>query len=159
MMELSFYNRLNQKINYEDQKSKEYLEHYQVLFAIKRDMQNMLNTQPRIKNAAEYGLSETILNYGLASLKKFNLHSTEDQEIFCTMVQQCIQLHEPRLTHVSVELDLKEGFPAPDLNIDFKIYATFIIDNSTHPLVLQSSLNTLGGTILIKDVQDNGHGQ
>lgn len=156
---LSFYNRFNQKIDYRDQKNDEHSNLYRVFVALKQDLQNMLNTQPRINNAAEHDLSATILNYGLPSLKNFNLLSTKDQDAFCIALQQSIQWHEPRLTDVSIKLDVNENFPAPDLTVDFKIYATLILDNTTHPLELQSSLHTDGGDILIKNIKNSYYGQ
>lgn len=155
-MYLSFYNRFTKKNDYESQAADLNDNFYYVLAALKEDLQNIFNTECRIQNAASYGLSDSILNYGFIGFKNYNLLSNEDQEAFCRAVEQCIQWHEPRLADISVKLD--ENFLMSDLTINFKIYAILTVDNIDYPLLLQSTLNPIGGIVLIKDIKSLDYG-
>lgn len=80
--------------------------------AIRRDLENLLNTRTAIADADLAGLPlcrRSVAHFGLADFAQLCLSSSADRKDICDQLQTAIALHEPRLTGARVQLIHEPG--------------------------------------------------
>jgi type VI secretion system protein ImpF len=120
--------------------------HREMLDAVRRDLEAMLNTRPCsvVLDAGLAGLADSILNYGVASVGGTVYGLEENRAAFRDQIEAAIRRFEPRLMRVKVEL-----VPDPegiDRTIRFRVVAELNARPAPEPLVFDSVLDpsTLG---------------
>jgi type VI secretion system protein ImpF len=112
-----------------------------------RDLHDLLNTRSRCGSwpAGCESLEATLANYGLPDFA--NLHSEE----FRKLVEEVIRRYEPRFKQVRVKLLNNAGGSArADRTLRFRIDALLYAEPSPEPLVFDSELEPVKGTIAVK---------
>ena len=89
--------------------------------AVRRDLENLLNTRWRCSRQPKLGesLESSLVNYGLPDFCGGNMQAAQNPEVVFNQILQAIERFEPRLKKVRV-LPLQEE-PAVDRNLRFQI--------------------------------------
>ena len=89
--------------------------------AVRRDLENLLNTRWRCTRQSEpgQGLESSLVNYGLPDFCGGNMQAAQNPAVVFDQVVQAIERFEPRLKKVRV-LPLQEE-PSVDRNLRFQI--------------------------------------
>ncbi len=129
---------------------------YQVLremkLAVRRDLENLLNTRVRSAGWPE-GLDEleqSLVNYGIPDMTGASMSSAKEREDFVRQLQTAIRRHEPRLRNVRLQL-LTNTEPL-DRTLRFRIEAMLQADPAPEPIVFDSSLQPATGDVEVKGV-------
>ena len=75
-----------------------------VLAAIRRDIENLLNTrQPPMPVGEEFAeLSHSVINFGLPDIDAMSASTSNDREDMCRLIRGVLAIYEPRLSDVRV---------------------------------------------------------
>ena len=112
-----------------------------------RDLHDLLNTRSRCGNWPPgcESLEASLANYGLPDFA--SLHPDE----FRKLVEEVIRRYEPRFKQVRVRLlDTAGRSGRTDRTLRFRIDALLFAEPSPEPLVFDSELEPVNGTIAIK---------
>ena len=112
-----------------------------------RDLRDLLNTRSRCGNWPPgcESLESSLANYGLPDFA--NLHPDE----FRKLVEEVIRRYEPRFKQVRVRLIGNAGRSGrTDRTLRFRIDALLFAEPSPEPLVFDSELEPVNGTIAVK---------
>jgi type VI secretion system protein ImpF len=125
--------------------------HHQVLSELKknvcRDLQNLLNSRARctIWPPGCDDLDKSLANYGLPDFA--DAHPDE----FRRLIEEVIRRNEPRFKEVRVKLLGDSGRGGRiDRTLKFRIDALLYAEPAPEPLVFDSELEPVGGTIAVK---------
>jgi len=112
----------------------------QLQLAIRRDLNDMLNTRQRcLSTPAELKeLCDTILNYGLPDLAGLNLAAYEDKDVVLRAVDQAVRRFEPRFKSVAVKHN--DG-PGEQRTLRFEIDASVHADPEPERVVFDSQVD------------------
>ncbi len=95
----------------------------QMIESVHRDLEQLLNTRWRVSSwpPTLNELERSLVNYGIPDFAGVNMSSPAEREAFREMVEEAIQMHEPRFIKVRVEiLDSRDRL---DRTLRFKIDA------------------------------------
>ena len=120
-----------------------------LLEAIRRDLENLLNT-PRSpqKFGPEFReLSSSILNFGIKDISSISGSDRNVWDIVVQDVRHAIELYEPRLKNVRVEL---KHFKDKKMmsKVEFEIHGQLVFEPSPE-LVFQSTIQLSNGRTLV----------
>jgi len=115
--------------------------------AVARDLESLLNTRSIIQEGALAGYTEcktSMVDYGLCDFADRSLSSPTDRTHICACIESAITRHEPRLTNVKAQLELRDDAAHPSINrLSFSITAVLVGSVSQEPVnfdaVLQPS--------------------
>jgi type VI secretion system protein ImpF len=127
---------------------------YQVLremkMAVRRDLENLLNTRIRCLNVPENlkELKRSLINYGIPDIAGARLGSAQQREEFCRLLQNIIRQYEPRFLSVTVT-------PSPatdpqDRTFRFRIDAMLVAEPAPEPIIFDSELRPASGSFEVK---------
>jgi type VI secretion system protein ImpF len=120
--------------------------------SLRRDLRNLLNTRARNltwdPNRLKM-LSKSLADYGLPDFTATSLGSDADSAKFCTLIQEIIERHEPRLKEVKV-VPAGEG-ETMDRTFSFRIEARLDVDQAPEPVVFDSQLKPATNTFEVKE--------
>lgn len=123
-----------------------------MLVTIKRDLQNLFNTQQQLQHSPYQALNDSIINYGLPNLKQLSLSSLEDKAYFKQMVALAIKRHEPRLGDVTVMLNEQDSQYPKGLNLNLRIKARLLVTPEAVPITFISEVEPISQTISVQDI-------
>ena len=115
--------------------------------AVIRDIENLLNTR-RVARAVPESLSQvghSLYVYGLRDFSNENPGSAQVLQRLRREVVQALNLFEPRLKNVVVQVDNRTG----DNNLHFRISATLVITPLSEPVVFDTLFDASRGEYVI----------
>lgn len=122
--------------------------------AVRRDLQNLLNTRWRCigwpTDLSE--LDESLVNYGIPDFTGANMVSGGSREDFLRIIGETIQRFEPRLKRVRVEL--VDNRDHEDRTLRFRIDAVLVADPEPLPVVFDSALERTSGSFRVESGAD-----
>lgn len=117
--------------------------------AVRRDLEDLLNTQRSIPNlAVEYPrLSKSVIGYGVPDASSFALDTPLGRRRFASELCEVIKTFEPRLIDVKIELasDQKNKFR----ELRFRVIARLVVESSPQ-LVFESILHVPTGQFTVQ---------
>lgn len=118
--------------------------------AIRRDLENLLNTRVRCTAwQPEYTeLENSLLNYGLPDFTAAGLNAASDPDVLVEAIERAIELFEPRLTDVRIRHVTDEYYFSR--TFQFRIEATLIINEKIHLVQYDSVLESTTGQFNVK---------
>ena len=118
--------------------------------AIRRDLENLLNTRSRCTAwLSEFTeLENSLVNYGLPDFTASGLNAASDPDILVHAIYRAIELFEPRLTDVKVRHVTDEFYF--NRIFQFRIEATLIINEKRHLVLYDSVLESSTGQFNVK---------
>lgn len=118
--------------------------------AVRRDLENLLNTRWRCTRQSEFGegLTSSLVNYGLPDFCGGNMQAAQDPDIVFEQVVQAIERFEPRLKKVRV-IPLQDE-PSVDRTLRFQIEAVLQVEPWHEPVRFTTVLEPTTGKVLVK---------
>jgi type VI secretion system protein ImpF len=120
--------------------------------AVRRDLQNLLNTRRRClplpPNLTE--LEESLVNYGMPDFTEVNMGSGEGRQRLRQILEEVIRRCEPRFKTVSVQL-LESEDPL-DRTLRFRVDALLYAVPAPEPVAFDTTLETATGTVEVRGV-------
>jgi type VI secretion system protein ImpF len=118
--------------------------------AIRRDLENLLNTRSRCTAwPPRYTeLENSLVNYGLPDFTSAGFNAASDPEILVEAIRRAIELFEPRLTNVQIRHVQDEYYF--NRTFQFRIEATLIINEKKHLVLYDSVLESSTGQFNVK---------
>ena len=117
--------------------------------AIRRDLQNLLNTRYRLvawpPELTE--LDDSLINYGIPDFTAASLNAAEDCDVLLRAIRTAINFFEPRLTDVELE---RVGNDYVDRTFRFRIEAMLLIEEKKHRIQFDSLLESGTGQFSIE---------
>ena len=118
--------------------------------AIRRDLENLLNTRSRCTpwppGCTE--LEDSLVNYGLPDFTAAGLNAASDPEILVEAIRRAIELFEPRLINVQIRHVRDEYYF--NRTFQFRIEATLIINEKKHLVLYDSVMESSTGQFNVK---------
>ncbi len=118
-------------------------------FAIRRDLQNLLNTRYRViawpPELTE--LDDSLINYGIPDFTASSLNAAEDTEVLIKAIRVAIGFFEPRLADVQIER-VEHDFV--DRTFRFRIEAMLLIEEKKHHVQFDSTLESSTGQFAVQ---------
>ncbi len=110
--------------------------------SVAQDLQNLLNTH-KVIGAEELPddfpeLRPSLVDYGIPDLTTISIYSDEQKQRFTEAVQRAIEVYEPRLKDVRVEL--LEANNEVELIFRFRIKAVLIVEPKPIPISFDTPL-------------------
>jgi type VI secretion system protein ImpF len=117
--------------------------------ALKRDLEWLLNTrQPPIPEFADFpAVRASMLNFGLPDINSLSLLSSSDQRSLRIAIENCLRIHEPRLTDVRVVL---ESSDTTDRRLRFHIEGNIKLDPAPEEISFDTVLEISSGEYKVK---------
>jgi type VI secretion system protein ImpF len=124
----------------------------QMLAAVKRDLEDLLNTrQTAGDQLIRYPeLAHSLLGYGLPDLISLPVHTPHDREVLCSLIQQIITSHEHRLKDVKITL-LEELAEDSNRSLKLRIEARLRLDPAPE-VAFETILELMTGRARVKAV-------
>lgn len=117
--------------------------------AIRRDLQNLLNTRYRIvawpPELTE--LDDSLINYGIPDFTAASLNAAEDCDVLVNAIRTAIAFFEPRLSDVQLE---RVGHDYVDRTFRFRIEAMLLIEEKKHRVQFDSTLESDTGQFSVQ---------
>jgi len=122
------------------------------IHALETDLQNLLNThQLFFKSANDYPeLSESFINYGLPTIKKFDKSNQNDCQKFQSIIKDIIETYEPRLKNVQVSIDSEKETNA--LSLSFNIHADYLTSPEPVAVNFNSMIEPMANKIKVMEI-------
>ncbi len=121
----------------------------EVKAAVRRDLEWLLNTRRTIEECPDSleELKRSVYNYGLPDISSLFLRSAADQGFLLREITNTLNVFEPRLASVKVDLDppTKERW-----NIRFAIEGLLLIDPAPEPVLFDTVLEPSNGEYQVK---------
>ncbi|MGH9606145.1 MAG: type VI secretion system baseplate subunit TssE [Terracidiphilus sp.] len=117
--------------------------------ALKRDLEWLLNTrQPPLPALADFpAVRASMLNFGLPDINSLSLLSSSDQRSLRVAIENCLRIHEPRLTDVRVVL---ESSDKTDRRLRFHIEGNIKLDPAPEEISFDTVLEISSGEYKVK---------
>ncbi|WP_374588421.1 type VI secretion system baseplate subunit TssE [Ideonella dechloratans] len=112
----------------------------QITDSVARDLETLLNARPGIEAASmpEHPLAaRSLLTYGLTDLSALNVASDRDRLRITEAIRRALQVHEPRLTQVEVQVRPSAQVGA---GLCFSIRARLRLDPCTESVAFDAML-------------------
>ncbi|MFU7559004.1 type VI secretion system baseplate subunit TssE [Stieleria sp. JC731] len=121
--------------------------------SVGRDLQALLNTRCRATSWPDdlKELDRSVFAYGIPDCVGISTGSREQQETLRKMITRAIEVFEPRLTKVRVQL--ADTNDPTDRALRFRIDAMLKIDPAPEPVVYDSELDATSGDFVVKGVR------
>lgn len=118
--------------------------------AVMRDLQHLLNTRatPEVAGDEYPELRRSGYSYGLQDFSALRLTSSQDRTKLARAIQETIELHEPRLSHVFIELP--EEVSTQKLKLTFHIAAQLDMDPEPERVSFTTELELSRGSYEVK---------
>jgi type VI secretion system protein ImpF len=118
--------------------------------AVRRDLENLLNTRWRCVRQAEIGdgLASSLVNYGLPDFCGGNLQAAQDPEVVFQQIIDAIERFEPRLKKVRV-VPLQDE-PSVDRTLRFQIEAVLHVEPWHEQVRFTTVLEPATGKVQVK---------
>ena len=118
--------------------------------AIRRDLENLLNTRSRCTAwSAEFGqLENSLVNYGLPDFTAAGLNAAANPDVLVEAIHKAIELFEPRLTDVRIRHVTDQYYI--NRTFQFRIEATLVINEKRHLVLYDSVLESTTGQFNVK---------
>ncbi len=114
--------------------------------AVRRDLENLLNSRCLPSSRDLEQLQDSLVNYGLPDFT--SLGGPRDRLAFCEIIKSAIQRCEPRLRGIVVEPLTEADDAARPLT--FRIAATLHVEPWSAPIVFDSYLDATNGSMDVK---------
>jgi type VI secretion system protein ImpF len=137
------------KFDYQNNTMDSTLSHNQFYEILRQDLENMLNTHAlniQLPIAKEE-LNKSILTYGIPDFMSFKLAHEGIKTELCKKIAELIQLHEPRLSEVSVSWQKQTQ---NNHCLKLQIEATLNLKNSLTNISFNSRLDPLTPKFIIE---------
>ncbi len=149
---LSVFDRLldNDPQNTQEQPSDESTQMKRLQQAIRRDLEDLLNTRSRCTGWPP-GCTEleySLVNYGLPDFTAAGLNAASDPDILVEAIRRAIELFEPRLSSVQIRHVRDEYYF--NRTFQFRIEATLVINEKKHQVLFDSVLESSTGQFNVK---------
>jgi len=117
--------------------------------AVRRDLEWLLNSRQIIGEIPPdfRELLSSLATYGLPDFTAFNVKNPSDQNRMRRVVEEAIQLFEPRLMDVIVSL---EPAAAAERSLHFRIDARLRVEPSPEPVVFDTTLHLYNGEYTVQ---------
>lgn len=108
---------------------------------IRRDLEWLLNTRLTDPNAHrdQEHLKQSLINYGMIDLNSLGLGDPSEQNRLQTCLKEAVELFEPRLQNVQVEMVARNSSEVLRL-VQFRIYAD-LKTNPAEPILFDTTLD------------------
>lgn len=118
--------------------------------AVMRDLEWLLNSRANPEEAGDEfpELRESGYSYGLADFSSLRLSSSGDRTKLARAIQQTIELHEPRLTNVSIEMP--EDVSMQKMKINFAVTALLDMAPAPEQISFETELELSRGSYQVK---------
>jgi len=118
--------------------------------AVRRDLENLLNTRWRCAEWPPHltELETSLVNYGLPDFAAAHARWSAEPERLLEVVQQTIELFEPRLQNVRVES--LQNVDSIDRTLRFRITATLFVDPIEDRVSYRSALEPTSGDFQVE---------
>ena len=118
--------------------------------AVRRDLENLLNTRWRCTRQTEFGsgLASSLINYGLPDFCGGNAQAAQDPDVVFEQIVQAIERFEPRLRNVRV-VPLEDE-PSVDRTLRFQIEAVLHVEPWHEPVRFTTVLEPTTGKVAVK---------
>jgi len=117
--------------------------------AIRRDIENLLNTRQRCRGWPE-GLSEleqSLVNYGIPDFTGTDLSADEHRETFCTAIEAVLRNYEPRF--LSVTVTMRDDADQLDRTLRFRIEALIHAHPAPEPILFDSYVDSATRSVAV----------
>lgn len=121
--------------------------------AVRRDLEDLLNTQKTLPNlAADFPLlAQSVVGFGVPDPSTFALDTPNGRRRFSAALCEVIKTFEPRLTDVQIELGNDQGDKFRELR--FRVIARLAVETAPQ-LVFESILHVATGQFSISEDQE-----
>ena len=121
-----------------------------VLHAVRRDLENLLNTRVRCKPlpADLREVHQSLVSYGIPDLCAASLGTDGERKEFCKALRAIIRRFDRRLQ--DVEVYLPEQDVAAERKVRFRIDAVLRVEPAPEPISFDSALSLATGTFEVK---------
>jgi type VI secretion system protein ImpF len=118
--------------------------------AVRRDLENLLNTRWRCTRQSELGkgLVSSLVNYGLPDFCGGNLQAAQNPDVVFEQIVQAIERFEPRLRKVRV-VRLQDE-PSVDRTLRFQIEAVLHVEPWQEQVRFTTVLEPATGKVVVK---------
>ena len=118
--------------------------------AVMRDLEWLLNTRANPEQATDDfpELRDSCYSYGLADFSTLILGSSGDRLKLARAIQQTIELHEPRLTNVTIELP--EDVSLQKMKLHFTVSALLNMSPAPEPVTFDTELELSRGSYQVR---------
>ncbi len=118
--------------------------------AVRRDLENLLNTRWRCTRQSEFGegLAGSLINYGLPDFCGGNMQAAQDPDVVFEQIVQAIERFEPRLRKVRV-VPLDDE-PSVDRMLRFQIEAVLHVEPWQEQVRFTTVLEPTTGKVVVK---------
>jgi type VI secretion system protein ImpF len=122
----------------------------QLKASVRRDLEWLLNTHQNPDRAPETyeELSRSLYNYGLPDVTSMGLHSPRDRQRLLRLIEQTVQIFEPRLVGVHVRALENPGLGPAVLR--FQIEALLEMDPAPERILFDTVLQLNSGEYQVK---------
>jgi type VI secretion system protein ImpF len=123
----------------------------QLKASLRRDLEWLLNTRRNPEEAPDtyVELSRSLFNYGLPDVTSMGLHSPRDRQRLLRLVEQTIEIFEPRLTGTRVRAaDMADG-PGSRI-LRFQIEALLKMDPAPEQILFDTVLQLSSGEYQVR---------
>jgi type VI secretion system protein ImpF len=119
--------------------------------SVGRDLENLLNTRQRWGEWPEplAELEQSLVNYGIPDFTGVNMSVPSERERLRGIIQEVIEMFEPRFQQVRV--NLLENTEAFDRTLRFRIDGLLNVDPAPEPVIFDSQLEPATATFEVKD--------
>lgn len=118
--------------------------------AVRRDLENLLNTRWRCTRQSEFGadLASSLINYGLPDFCGGNMQAAQNPDVVFEQVVQAIERFEPRLKKVRV-VPLQDE-PSVDRTLRFQIEGVLQVEPWHEQVRFTTVLEPATGKVLVR---------
>lgn len=119
---------------------------------VRRDLEDLLNTQRSIPHLEDDfpELSKSLLNFGVPDPASFALDTPAGRRRFAGTLAEAIEVFEPRLRNVQIEMLTGEGQKFRDL--EFRVVATLAVEAAPQ-IIFESQLHIPSGQFTVGQIE------
>ena len=115
--------------------------------SVRRELEQLFNTRCPVPAHLLPARTRTVIDYGIPDFSMLTARNPEDRARLANILRRAIEIYEPRLANVRVEVSIEGG---DDFHLTAVIAADLVFDGIPEPVLFTTALQMKEGSVDVR---------